>query len=176
MTVNLLLLVLLVPLLTAALGALPAPRRVKDIILLGGLSPTFALCLAIAGEFLSGVTPTAFGEVLRVDALSALVVVLSGFVGLLSAAYGVGYMRRNAARDVSAGMRREFDVLTPAYVFAMLLVAVSNNLGILWIAVELTTQADDAFAKHQTWFKATARVAFAVVRTGAFATGTGITT
>ena len=32
-------------------------------------------------------------------------------------------------------------MLTPAYVFAMLLVSVSNNLGILWIAVELTTLA-----------------------------------
>jgi len=134
-----LLLVLLVPLLTAALGALPARRPVKEIIVLVGLSLTFVLCLAVAAQFLRGVMPTAFGETLRVDALSALVIVLSGFVGLLSAAYGVGYMRRNAARDVTAGMRREFDVLTPAYVFAMLLVAVSNNLGILWIAVELTT-------------------------------------
>ncbi len=35
--------------------------------------------------------------------------------------------------------RREFDALVPLYVFAMLLVSVSNNLGILWIAVELTT-------------------------------------
>jgi hydrogenase-4 component F len=38
-------------------------------------------------------------------------------------------------------MRREFYGLMPAYVFAMLLVSVSNNLGILWIAVELTTLA-----------------------------------
>jgi hydrogenase-4 component F len=38
-------------------------------------------------------------------------------------------------------MRREFYGLIPAYVFAMLLVSVSNNLGILWIAVELTTLA-----------------------------------
>ena len=35
--------------------------------------------------------------------------------------------------------RREFDALVPLYVFAMLLVSVSNNLGILWIAVEITT-------------------------------------
>jgi hydrogenase-4 component F len=68
--------------------------------------------------------------------------VLCGFVGLLSAAYGVGYMRRNEARGlVTPRMRQEFDVLIPAYVFAMLLVSVSNNLGILWIAVELTTLA-----------------------------------
>jgi hydrogenase-4 component F len=38
-------------------------------------------------------------------------------------------------------MRREFYGLMPAYVFAMLLVAMSNNLGIMWIAVELTTLA-----------------------------------
>ena len=38
-------------------------------------------------------------------------------------------------------MRREFYGLIPAYVFAMLLVSVSNSLGIMWIAVELTTLA-----------------------------------
>src|SRR5207247_8322209 len=35
----------------------------------------------------------------------------------------------------------EFNSLVPAFVFAMLLASVSNNLGILWIAVELTTLA-----------------------------------
>ncbi len=40
---------------------------------------------------------------------------------------------------MSPWRRREFDALVPLYVFAMLLVSVSNNLGILWIAVELTT-------------------------------------
>src|SRR3970282_291490 len=50
--------------------------------------------------------------------------------------------RRNERRDlVTPRMRREFYGLIPAYVFAMLLVAMSNNLGILWIAVELTTLA-----------------------------------
>src|SRR2546428_14015873 len=63
-------------------------------------------------------------------------------VGLLSSAYGVGYLRRNEARRlVTPRMRSEFYGLIPAYVFAMLLVSVSNNLGILWIAVELTTLA-----------------------------------
>lgn len=131
---------LLVPLLTAALGAIRAPRKVEELVIVGGLSVTFLLCLATAGQFLSGVIPAAFNDTLRVDGLSALVLVLCGFVGLLSSTYGVGYMRRNDARGlVTPRMRQEFSVLTPAYVFAMLLVAVSNNLGILWIAVELTT-------------------------------------
>lgn len=131
---------LAVPAATAALGVLPWPRWVKETQLLAGLVLTFALALATAGQFLSGSPPTAFDEALRVDGLSALVLVLSGFVGLVSGLYSVGYLRRNEARGlVSAWRRREFDALLPLYVFAMLLVSVSNNLGILWIAVELTT-------------------------------------
>jgi len=140
--VTLLVWMLVAPLATAALGAVKAPRRVKESFTVGGLAVTFGLCLATASRFLGGGVPAAFGDVLRVDGLSALVLVLCGFIGLISAAYGVGYLRRNDARGlVTTRMRLEFTVLMPVYVFAMLLVAVSNNLGILWIAVELTTLA-----------------------------------
>jgi hydrogenase-4 component F len=140
--VNLLVWTLAIPLVTGAVGGFEAPRKVKESVLLGGMLVTFALCLAIARRFLTGAIPAAFAEALRVDGLSALVLVLCGFVGLLSAVYGVGYLRRNEARGlVTRRMRREFFGLIPAYVFAMLLVAMSNNLGIMWIAVELTTLA-----------------------------------
>lgn len=139
---NLIVLTLLVPLVTAALGSLGGARWFRNAVLLGGLALTFALCLGLAGTFLGGHTPTAFDDALRVDGLSALVVVLCGFVSLLSGAYAIGYLRRNDARGlVTPRMRREFYGLIPAYVFALLFVAVSNNLGILWIAVELTTLA-----------------------------------
>jgi len=140
--VNLLVWMLAVPLTTAAVGSLNGPRRFREATMVGGLTVTFGLCLATAGQFLGGTLPAAFGDALRVAGLSALVLVLCGFVGLLSSAYGVGYLRRNEARQlVSARMRREFYGLIPAYVFALLLVSVSNNLGIMWIAVELTTLA-----------------------------------
>ncbi len=139
---SLLLLTLGVPLVTAAAGGLGGPRRLKELVLLGGLGSTFVLSLATAGQFLAGRPPAAFGDTLRVDGLSALVLVLGGFVGLLSGAYSVGYLRRNEALGLlTPRMRREFHGLVPGYVFAMLLVTVSNNLGILWIAVELTTLA-----------------------------------
>lgn len=133
---------LAVPLVAAAVGATVASRRFNEAVMAGGLLLTFVLCLAIAGRFLGGEVPAAFGDALRVDGLSALVLVLCGFVGLLSGVYGIGYLRRNEARHfVTPRMRREFYGLIPAYVFAMLLVAMSNNLGIMWIAVELTTLA-----------------------------------
>jgi hydrogenase-4 component F len=138
--VTLLLWTLLAPLVTALLGVLPARRWIKEANLVGGLAVTFALSIGTAGDFLAGSTPSAFDDALRVDGLSALVLVLSALVGLLSGAYSVGYLRRNDARGlVSQWRRREFDALVPLYAFAMLLVSVSNNLGILWIAVELTT-------------------------------------
>jgi len=140
--VNLLLWTLAVPLMTAAIGAMGGPRHFKELTIVGGLALTFGLCLATAGQFLAGSVPAAFGDALRVDGLSALVLVLCGFVGVLSGTYGVGYLRRNDSRGlVTPRMRREFYGLIPAYVFAMLFVAVSNNLGVLWIAVELTTLA-----------------------------------
>ena len=133
---------LAVPLVTAVIGLVPGPRRVRETVMIGGLAVTFALCLAVARAFLGGAIPEAFGAALRVDGLSALVLVLCGFAGLLSGVYGVGYLRRNEARGlITPRMRREFFGLMPAYVFAILLVSMSNNLGILWIAVELTTLA-----------------------------------
>lgn len=110
--------------------------------MIGGLLVTFGLCVATARQFLGGAVPAAFGDALRVDGLSALVLVLCGFVGLVSGTYGAGYLRRNEARHlVTPRMRREFYGLIPAYVFAMLFVSMSNNLGVMWIAVELTTLA-----------------------------------
>jgi hydrogenase-4 component F len=138
--VSLLLSTLVAPAATALLGLLPLPRWLKEANLVGGLAVTLALAAATAGAFLNGSAPGALGDALRVDGLSALVLVLSALVGLLSGAYSVGYLRRNEARGlVSPWARRQFDALVPLYVFAMLLVSVSNNLGILWIAVELTT-------------------------------------
>jgi hydrogenase-4 component F len=140
--VNLLLATLVAPLATAGIGAVPGPRRPKEAVLLGGLAATLALTLATAGRYLAGETPVAFGGALRVDGLSALILVLTALVGLLSGFYSVGYLERNErAGFVSARRRTELLALVPAYVGAMLLVAASNNLGILWIAVEATTLA-----------------------------------
>ncbi|MFA5909556.1 MAG: proton-conducting transporter membrane subunit [Vicinamibacterales bacterium] len=139
---NLLVWTLVVPLLTAVAGGLGGPRPLKEATMVGGLALTFGLCLGTAAQFLAGGIPAAFSDAVRVDGLSALVLVLCGFVGLVASAYGVGYLRRNESRGlVTPRMRREFYGLIPAYVFAMLLVSVSNNLGVMWIAVELTTLA-----------------------------------
>ncbi|HUL77362.1 MAG TPA: hypothetical protein VL691_08885, partial [Vicinamibacteria bacterium] len=113
---NLLVATLTAPLATAAVGALPGPRRPKEAVLVGGLAATLALSLATARRYLAGDTPVAFGAALRVDGLSALVLVLTAFVGLLSGIYSVGYLERNERSGfVSPKQRTELAALVPAY-------------------------------------------------------------
>jgi hydrogenase-4 component F len=140
--VGLLLLLLALPLLTAGLGLLKGPRALREVGLVGGLLATFLAALGVARAFLAGRPINAFGGALRVDGLSALVLLLTALVGVFSGLYCVAYLRRNEARGlVPDRARRKLHALLPAYVFSLLLVCLSNDLGILWIAVELTTLA-----------------------------------
>ena len=78
-----------------ALAVLPGPRWFREARLVAGLVVTFVLSVVTAGQFLAGSVPSAFDETLRVEGLSALVLVLSAFVGLMSGLYSVWYLRRN---------------------------------------------------------------------------------
>ena len=74
---NLLLWTLVVPLLTAAIGGLGGPRPFKEATMAGGLADVRAV--SRHGQPVpEGGIPTAFGDALRVDGLSALVLVLCG--------------------------------------------------------------------------------------------------
>ncbi len=86
------------------------------------------------------------------DALSALIVLLSAFVALVCSIYAVGYFRQDERDGVfqddeelvgrfAMHKLRQYYTLTPLFVFSMILVALANNLGILWVAIEGTTLA-----------------------------------
>ncbi|MGJ5814835.1 hydrogenase 4 subunit F [Paludibaculum fermentans] len=145
-----LLLLLLVPCI-AAIGAFAARRRdVMEGINLCAAVLTFALAVVLAGSILKFGVVSAFGEMLYADALSALVVLLVAFVYVACAIYAVGYFRDDEKSEVfeedvpgtvMLGKLRKYYALTPLFVASMLLVAISNNLGIMWVAIEATTLA-----------------------------------
>src|SRR5207245_11586034 len=87
---------------------------------------------------------------LHADSLSALVVLLTAFIALVCSIYAVGYFRDDERNQVFEGdspveiavsKLRKYYTLTPLFVFSMLLVAVADNLGVMWVAVEATTLA-----------------------------------
>lgn len=141
-----LLALLLVPFAAGIYSALAAKPRHMEIANLAGFGLTFALALALAGQTLSAGSVSLWNGFLYADALSALVALLTASVALVCSAYAVGYLRQDGRSgaleqdgDVAVSKLRKYYALTPVFVFAMLLVAFANNLGLMWVAIEATT-------------------------------------
>jgi hydrogenase-4 component F len=137
-----LLLLLLVPLAAGLLCLATGSRPVWERLNLLAFAAVAGLAFKVAGDVASQGTVTALGGFLRADALSALVLALTGFVSLVCAVYAVGYFRQDE-RDgrVTPAQLRRYYVLTPLFVCAMLLAPLADNLGVMWVAIESTTLA-----------------------------------
>ena len=146
--------VLAIPLLGSVLtAAMTSPRKMEIVYLLSAVASLVA-ALWLAAEVATHGTVFWLDGFLYADSLSALMVLLTSFVYLVTAPYAVGYFRhdeRYAEKDqifgesndapTSRAKLRKYYALVPLFAFCMFLVAVSNNLGVMWVAVEGTTLA-----------------------------------
>src|SRR5436190_7941124 len=89
--------------------------------------------LTVAARALRGVEATAFGGVLRVDALSGWMIGVIVLVAGLAAA--------EAPRYAHGSGQRMFYALFHLMVFTMLLAVSTDDIGVMWVAVEGTTLA-----------------------------------
>jgi hydrogenase-4 component F len=79
---------------------------------------------------------------LRVDALSAFMLVTIGTVALVATTYGVSHVRSELdAGSLTRGGARVHALLVGLFLAAMVGAVVVDNLGLLWVAVEATTIA-----------------------------------
>jgi hydrogenase-4 component F len=135
--------ILLVPLAAAILSFLSRKRAEMEAVNLAGFAITFLLAVGVAAQVLGAGTVSLWGGFLYADSLSALVILLTAFVALISSVYAVGYLRDDERSGVleeeAASKLRKYYVLTPLFVFSMLFIAVANNLGVMWAAIEITT-------------------------------------
>ena len=80
------------------------------------------------------------GSVLRIDALSAVMLIVIGSVGVIATWASIGYVERElASGEVEGRDIRRYAALVPLFLAAMVLAVLANNLGVLWAAVEATT-------------------------------------
>ena len=126
--------VLIIPALSAALlAALPDDRLTARLNVLA------ALLTFLAATMLFFERP-ATGRYLIVDDLSVVFIVLSTFVGFTTSVFSASYI----AHELESGK------LTPVYLrfyhamyqtlmFGMNLALLSNNVGLMWVAIELAT-------------------------------------
>ncbi|NJD18034.1 MAG: oxidoreductase, partial [Gemmatimonadetes bacterium] len=100
--------------------------------------------LDMASQAWTGTVLTTWGNELRVDALSALVLLIVSVVGFLASLYSVRYMEHAAASEgPGPGTRAQrmplFHALVLWFLGTMGWAAVTNNIIMLWAAVEATT-------------------------------------
>jgi hydrogenase-4 component F len=83
----------------------------------------------------------AFGKQLFVDTLSAYHLMLVAVIFFVTAVYAIGYFTQGEADHLESGRMRRYCLLWFTYLTTMVLVLLSNNLGLMWVALEATTLA-----------------------------------
>ncbi len=131
-----LLALLLIPLVAAALTAFISNRRAGQVVHLLAAFAVFGVGLAVGAQIWRGGTLEALDGLLYADALSALLVVVITLLGAIAAVYAVSYLRAEGETRT-----RRFFALFHLFLFTMLLAVTTNNLGVMWVAVEGTTLA-----------------------------------
>jgi len=133
------LLLLFPSLIAATLAAAVRPYRslVGWINALGSLVALGA-AVGFAGIAVRGGEAPTFGpgELLRADALSALLMVCVAAVASLVLLLSPGLGRET---HYNSSQLRRYQLFINLFIFSMLLAVSANNVGVMWIAIEATT-------------------------------------
>src|SRR3990172_5950213 len=134
------LLLLGVSFIAAAILAFVGDRKYAPEINIVCSMATFAVSIALAiqvyndGPFIAG------GKFFFIDAFNVYLVVLTSFVSTTTAVFSRRYMRREREHGrVGHWGMRFYHAMFQLFIFAMLLCLFTNNIGVLWIAMELAT-------------------------------------
>ena len=112
------------------------------VTVLHSLGITLLLILALwvvqtaadAGEIFAA------GLWLHIDGLGGLFLAILGVIGFLTGIYSIGYMRHEVAHgELSPVTLCDYYGFFHLFLFTMLLVVTSNNLIVMWAAIEATT-------------------------------------
>lgn len=154
MTDTVLLLAVIALPLVAALISLGCSARLQTALALLFQIATFGVALTLIARILQVGRIDAFAHWLYLDSLSAVVMLVVAVVSVLATFYSAGYLRHELQqRVIETDELRKYFVLFHLFVFAMLLVTISGNLGLLWTAISATTLASaplvDFYGSHE---------------------------
>lgn len=145
--------IVLLPVLPAIAAALIGAAGWRPIT--SWLGPATSLMIAALGvvlavRVLDDGPISALGSHMRVDALSALMVILIGIIAAITTTYSVAYIRTELDAGSTTPRRAQlYGLLMQVTIGAMLVVATADNLGVLWVAIETTTIATVLLVGHR---------------------------
>jgi len=132
--------VLVTPLAGGALLALIGHRRYAPEVNAAVSLVTFGAAALLVKRVIEEGSISALEEQFFVDSLNVFLVALTAFVSMTTSLFSRPYMRieRSHGRVTDAGMRL-YHAMYQLFCFTMLLVLTTNNLGVMWVAMEAAT-------------------------------------
>ncbi len=126
--------ILLIPAVAAALlAALPGYRLTARLNVLAALATFFTACSLFVVQPKSG-------PYLLVDDLNKVFIVLTTFVGFTTSAFSASYIGHEIEIGrLSPRFVRFYHAMYQVLMFAMNLALVANNIGLMWVAIEMAT-------------------------------------
>jgi len=135
-----LLVLLCIPLIASLALAFIGDRKLAPEVNIFGSAATFAAGIALALEVYRNGPMLAGDKFFFVDAFNVYLAVLTSFVSMTTALFSRRYMRREREHGTIGHRRiRFYHAMFQLFIFAMLLCLLTNNVGVLWIAMELAT-------------------------------------
>ena len=135
-----LIVIMAVPLGATVVSWWAGPRLAGLVTVLAGTA-TFGLAMALVpsvARYKDGTSAVgALGNWLRVDPLSLVFLLATAFLYCLTAIFSVGYVA--ADRDATRVDRRRVCAGLNRFAWAMARAPLVNDLGLLWVAIEVTT-------------------------------------
>ncbi len=132
--------VLLLPLLASALLALLGHRRWAPHLNLAASAATFVASCALTLRVIAGGPFQAYDGQFFIDPFNVFLVALTAFIGMTTAGFSRPYMRIEQERGrVDAARLRLYHSMYQLFMFTMLLALTTNNMGLLWVAMEAAT-------------------------------------
>jgi len=133
-------LLLSIPLCGGALLALLGAWRYAPELNTLCSAATFAAASALVARVISDGAFSEFNAQFFVDSFNVFLVGLTALVGLTTALFSRPYMRIEAHHGrLTPNMTRLYHSMYQLFMFAMLLALTTNNMGLLWVAMEAAT-------------------------------------
>src|SRR5262249_31777278 len=96
--------------------------------------------LICAGDVMASGSMSGLGGALMLDSLGLLMVLIITIIAFAAGIYSVGYLGSELdEQHFSLSALRRFYAILHLFIFTMLLVVTTANLGVLWVGMEATT-------------------------------------
>lgn len=134
------LLILAIP-LALSLAALYVKRtRTVERLNIAGYACAFLLAVSLADRAADSAAPLTLWNFFCVDGLGAFFIFLIAFIDLACAVYAMSYLESDLAEGhISPAKTGFYYFLFNIFSFSMFFVGAVDNLGLVWLAVEMTT-------------------------------------